>query len=291
MKKNILLTLFLFTFFYTNGQKTDKKKKMAMDFISITGVDRQIDSIISRQKKNILDSTFVFFNEKKLDLSIADDVEYFKTNVQKNFDFIKKTVHKQIIFKYQNYNQKRLKKLIKQLKTTHNYSNIMEVKQAKKTARLTIKKEIDEFKKYSLNGILNYIHKKQSAIKLIIKENSKIVMPDDIDLKIEVIVKKIKNKRINLLDKNKSVIYKPNTHKYSDLEGIVITYKNKEFLFVPDKKIFRLPRKLAELKNPVSRYSFEEIPEWEIDIVEDAKNITVTLINIEEFSVTKQKTQ
>jgi deoxycytidine triphosphate deaminase len=270
-----------------NGQKLDKKKKIAKKFISVIGLDRQIDSILTKKELVILNNATNFFNDRKIDINIKQDLAYFNTNVKKQFAFIKKTVYNQVVFKYQNYNQKRLKKLIKQLKITNNYSNIMEVKQAKKTARLAIKKEFDEFNSYSLNSILDYIYKKRAAIELIIKRNDTIVMPNEIDLKVYVIIKKLKNKRVSLLDDTKSIIYKPYKYNYTDLSGIVIIYKGVEFVYIPDEKIFRLPRKLAELKNPVSQYSFEEIPEWEIDIIETEKSITIKLINIEEFAITK----
>jgi hypothetical protein len=287
MKQYIFLSLILFTSSYINGQKLDKKKKIAKEFISVIGLNQQIDSILTKKEIIILNNAAIFFNDKKIDISIKQDLAYFNTNVKKQFAFIKKTVYNQVVFKYQNYNQKRLKKLIKQLKTTHNYSNIMEVKQAKKTARLAIKKEFDEFNSYSLNSILDYIYKKRAAIELIIKRNDTIVMPNEIDLKVYVIIKKLKNKRVSLLDDTKSIIYKPYKYNYTDLSGIVIIYKGVEFVYIPDEKIFRLPRKLAELKNPVSQYSFEEIPEWEIDIIETEKSITIKLINIEEFTITK----
>ena len=287
MKKIALISLFLFSTLYLKGQKIDLRGKLAKSFISIIRLNQKIDSILLKIETKIISETNNIFKQNNLNNSIKQDVTYFKKNVHSHFVFMNESIKAQLIFKYKNYNQIRLKQVIKQINNTTSFNNIMEVKQARKTAKLAIKKEIEDFNKYLLKRIIDNIYNKQSMIKLIVRINKKIIDPSKVNLTVSILTKK--NKKIIISDKLKPILHKPSNNDYKNFLGIIVRYNNMDFVIKPDPKIFKLPQKLAEMKNPVSKYCFEKISEWKIDISENKTSTTVTLINIEEFSITKNK--
>ena len=287
MKKGILFLLLIFSSTIALSQKNRLQKTIAKKYLNVIGIDKKIDSYLQTEKEKILSNKKALFDAKNLDANIAEDISYFTTNIEVHFNFIKKSIMNQLIFKYANRNQKRLKIIIKSIKNKKAASDFMEIKQANKTLKLLLDKEMDELHKNIIPELLQNIVKKQSGIPLTIKLNNKNISPTNIDIKINAVL--ADNNTIPLLNNQSATIKKPLDSTYKNFKSIIISYKNQDFVFAPDEKIKVLPKKLADLKNPISKYSFEEIDYWVIYIDETEKSTVITLSSTEEFTVEKPK--
>jgi len=182
MKKGILFLLLIFSSTIALSQKNRLQKTIAKKYLNVIGIDKKIDSYLQTEKEKILSNKKALFDAKNLDANIAEDISYFTTNIEVHFNFIKKSIMNQLIFKYANRNQKRLKIIIKSIKNKKAASDFMEIKQANKTLKLLLDKEMDELHKNTIPELLQNIVKKRSGIPLTIKLNNKNISPTNIDI-------------------------------------------------------------------------------------------------------------
>jgi len=283
MKKTLIIFIFSFSLAQANAQSMSKRKQLAKEFLELITIEKYIDDQLVKVEDSLLKQTNYFFNQKKIDANIMEDVAYFKSNVHQQIDFINRSIKSRLLFIYKTYNYKKLKEIVKQIKKTS--APISEKKKAYKTVNRLISDEIKALIEVNIPGYLDFIYKKQTPVNLAItsKNQADKTQIDDI----LIIIDGYKPERISLFNKNNLTLSKP--ANYDDISGIVIIYKNHEFLFEPNPEIFRLPKKLSDMKNPVSKYCFEEVPEWKIQISEDDQKISITLISVEEFTTILNK--
>ncbi len=287
IKKTLLLTILIFTIFNIQSQNIEKRKLLANKYLSLVSAKQQIDTSLLKTEDSIFAQINAYFNKHNLDVNIKNDVENFKFHVHTQIDFIKRTVYNRLVYNYTKSDYKKLKKNIKMM-SKKGVTDVKQLSTYQTQQQNLINRELTELFDVFIPDYLDKLFNKHIGIKLKILVNNQTIDADSLDIDIYVLHKDT-NKKKRLINKQKSVLKKPAGCKYDDISSLIIKYKGLKFKFAPDEKIYRLPHNLGEMKNPISKYSFEKIPEWEIKISEDKKTISITLINVEEFTTTLNK--
>jgi len=134
-----------------------------------------------------------------------------------------------------------------------------------------------------------YLIKKHKPIPLKIKYNGKPVSAENVDLNIFVKTNNFDYRKVSILDKKHNLISKPEGYTYEQIQKIIVKFKDKTFEFKPDKNTNLYPNQFKEVNSVVSKYSFNEIPVWNIDIIETPGHISLQLGNVIEARVVKSK--
>jgi len=287
MKHGIILFLFFITL-TSFGQNMQKRKQLAKHFVRDIGALLVMDTIIWKEQNKVfiqLENNFIDYG---LDINISEDYNYFLDKMEQQFVFLRAHIYKQIIYNYQHRNYKKVKRYITQIKAGEK-RKVVYTSGLYSMIKKLLTKEIKDIYKHSIPKYLEVIKRKRIPVPLVLRINNKKVSPKKVGLKIFVITNNYDYVKVNILDEEKSLLLKPKGYTYKQIQKILVVYKGKEFVFKPDDSIKYLPENLAELNNLMSKYSFEQISEWKMDIKEDRKKISVKMESVIESSVEKVK--
>jgi len=99
-------------------------------------------------------------------------------------------------------------------------------------------------------------------------------------LDIIVVTNNVDYHRVSILNKKFNYIFKPKGYTYDQIYKIVVTFKDYKFEFRPEKAINLFPHQFKEVNSIISKYSFNKIPVWNLDILETKDKIEVQLSNV-----------
>jgi len=285
MKNTILLTLLFFSITIF-GQDMAKREKLAKRFVRDVRTHLVMDTIIWKEQSKVFNKLEQNFKDYGLDTSVAEDYNYFLDKMEQQFKFLRDHIYKQVIYTYQHRDYKEVEGYIAQIKSGKR-RKVIYSSGLYPTIKKLLTKEIYDVHKYSIPKYLEIIKRRREPVPLVLKVNNKKVSAKDIDLKIFVITNNFDYTKVNILDEENSILLKPKGYTYKQIQKIMVEYKGKKFTFKPDDSIKYLPKNLAELNNLMSKYSFEQIPEWKMDINEDGHKISVKMESVIEASVIK----
>ncbi len=288
MLRKFFILLLLLSFFSAFSQGMAKREALAKRFIRDAHTHLMMDTILWKHQANVSGHVDDYFKKYELDASIAEDYDFFQKSIQNQFTFARDNIYKQAIYEYKHHDYNSLQNYIKQIEKGKR-------KQVVKTSGLysfvnnLLKKELSDIYKYSIPKYLEFIRKRRMPTPLVIKLNGKKISPKDIDLHIYAVTKNFDYQKVDILDRDKSLLLKPAGYTYKQIIKLVVEYKGQKFDFKPDKKIFDLPRKLTEVNNFMSKYSYEEIPEWKIGVSEKGNTVGIVLENVVQATIVKTK--
>jgi len=288
MLKRFFISLLLLAFFSSFSQGMAKKELLAKRFIRDAHTHLMMDTILWKHQANISGHVDDYFKKHELDTSIAEDYDFFQSSIQNQFTFARDNIYNQAIYEYKHHDYKNIQAFIKQIEKGKR-------KQVVRTSGLyqfvdsLLRKELRDIYKYSIPKYLEFIKKRRMPTPLVIKLNGKKISPKDMNLHIYAVTKNFDYQMVDILDKDKSLLLKPAGYTYKQIIKLVIVYKGQKFNFKPDKRIFDLPKKLTEVNNFMSKYSYEEIPEWKIGVTEKGNIVGIVLENVVQATIVKSK--
>ncbi len=270
------------------SQSAKKRIARGKQFFKMIRVREVLDTMLWKEEAKIFNNTELFFKKNNLDSYNSNDYRFFQSTVMQQFLFSKRHILDRIKYKYEHFSYEKLGNYIK------------EIKQGRRTQVIYSSGLYDDLKKLLTEEVqaintqmvpkyLEIIVKRHRPVDLNLSYNGKNVKASDLDL--DVLVKTINAdyKKISILDRENNQLKKPEGYTYDQIQKIIVVFKGQEFEFKPDSRVFLLPHNLMQVNNPLSRYSFEEIPQWDIDIKETSGTIGVRLTNVVEANVIKIK--
>jgi hypothetical protein len=288
MKKTVFIILILLSA-DAFSQSVKKRISKGNEFYRVVRVREVLDTILWDKETKIFNNVEKFFIENNLDPDNGRDYEFFMANVMRQFLFSKRHILELIKYEYQHRPYQELDKYIKKIRRGQLIQVIYESGLHKMTTDL-VENELSLIEKYSVPKYLEIIKKRHEPIDLNIKMNEQVVKASDLDLDVVVITNNADYPRYSILDKENNKLLKPeDKFTYEQIQKIIIVYKGMEFEIKPDERIYNLPRNFAKVNNILSDYSFEEIPEWELDIIETKTTVAIKLTNVVEANIIKSK--
>ena len=281
----ILLWVITFTTFAQSGKKNIAKGN---EFLKLIRVREVLDTILWKEEAKIFNNTDRIFKENGLDPKNGPDYEFFQFNVMQQFLFSKRHILKQLRYQYQHFPYEELKKYIREIKKGKR-NKVIYSSGLHTTIKRLVKRELDGIHEEIIPKYIDFILKKYKPVDLSITYNGKQKKAADLDLKVLVVTNNTDYRVVNILDKENNQLLKPQGYTYEQIQEIIIIFQGEEYIFKPNEKIFRLPRRLTEVKNFTSQYSFEEISKWKIDINETSHNTSIKLTNVVEAHIVKTK--
>ena len=290
MNKKQVYILFFSLIFVSQISAQSYKKRLALskEFLKKVRVREVLDTMLWDKESAIFNQTEKWFKEKKLDVYNGKDYEFFQSSLMHQFLFSKRHILNRIKYHYQHVDYKLLQKYVNQL----NKGKLQEVIHTSGLYDLLnqmLTKELNQVKKMTVPKYLQFLVNKHKPVDLKIQYNNKPVDARKLDLDILVETNNADYKQVSILDKKHNQILKPEGYTYQQIQKIVVKFKGQKFEFKPDEQINLYPHQFKELNSMISKYSYNQIPVWHLDILESNGHIGVQLTNVIEAKVIKEK--
>ena len=290
MNKKQVYILFFSLIFVSQISAQSYKKRLALskEFLKKVRVREVLDTMLWDKESAIFNQTEKWFKEKKLDVYNGKDYEFFQSSLMHQFLFSKRHILNRIKYHYQHVDYKLLQKYVNQL----NKGKLQEVIHTSGLYDLLnqmLTKELNQVKNMTVPKYLEFLVNKHKPVDLKIQYNNKPVDAKKLDLDILVETNNADFKRVSILDKKHNQILKPEGYTYQQIQKIVVKFKGQKFEFKPDEQINLYPHQFKELNSMISKYSYNQIPVWHLDILESNGHIGVQLTNVIEAKVIKEK--
>jgi len=290
MNKKQVYILFFSLIFVSQISAQSYKKRLALskEFLKKVRVREVLDTMLWDKESAIFNQTEKWFKEKKLDVYNGKDYEFFQSSLMHQFLFSKRHILNRIKYHYQHVDYKLLQKYVSQL----NKGKLQEVIHTSGLYDLLnqmLTKELNQVKNMTVPKYLEFLVNKHKPVDLKIQYNNKPVDAKKLDLDILVETNNADYKRVSILDKKHNQILKPEGYTYQQIQKIVVKFKGQKFEFKPDEQINLYPHQFKELNSMISKYSYNQIPVWHLDILESNGHIGVQLTNVIEAKVIKEK--
>ena len=290
MNKKQVCILFFSLIFVSQISAQSYKKRLALskEFLKKVRVREVLDTMLWDKESAIFNQTEKWFKEKKLDVYNGKDYEFFQSSLMHQFLFSKRHILNRIKYHYQHVDYKLLQKYVNQL----NKGKLQEVIHTSGLYDLLnqmLTKELNQVKNMTVPKYLEFLVNKHKPVDLKIQYNNKPVDAKKLDLDILVETNNADYKRVSILDKKHNQILKPEGYTYQQIQKIVVKFKGQKFEFKPDEQINLYPHQFKELNSMISKYSYNQIPVWHLDILESNGHIGVQLTNVIEAKVIKEK--
>ena len=290
MNKKQVYILFFSLIFISQISAQSYKKRLALskEFLKKVRVREVLDTMLWDKESAIFNQTEKWFKEKKLDVYNGKDYEFFQSSLMHQFLFSKRHILNRIKYHYQHVDYKLLQKYVNQL----NKGKLQEVIHTSGLYDLLnqmLTKELNQVKKMTVPKYLQFLVHKHKPVDLKIQYNNKPVDARKLDLDILVETNNADYKQVSILDKKHNQILKPEGYTYQQIQKIVVKFKGQKFEFKPDEQINLYPHQFKELNSMISKYSYNQIPVWHLDILESNGHIGVQLTNVIEAKVIKEK--
>jgi len=287
MKKKLTLFIFL-TSLSLYSQSAKKRLARGRTFYKLIRAREVLDTMLWKKEAEIFDNTERFFKNHHLDPDNGSDYEFFQSGMMQQFLFSKRHILDRIKYQYNHKPYEDLGNWIEQIKKGHRNEVIFSSGLYDNLNKLLVE-EMQAIKTQMVPKYLDIIVKKHRPVDLKLTYNGRPVKASDLDIDVVLETKNADYQRVSILDKKNNRLLKPEGYTYDQIIQLHIIFKGKEFDFKPDENIFVLPHNLMEVNNFISRYSFEEIPVWEIHIVETSRSTGIKLVNVVEANVVKTK--
>jgi len=288
--KHTLFLIVIFTFIFSGySQKPKKRLALGKTFLKKVRVREVLDTMLWDYETKIFNQTEDLFKKNKLDVYKDNDYEFFQSALMHQFLFSKRHILNRVDYHYKHIDYKTLEKYIKRIDKGQLQAVILESGLYDMLKKL-LQQEMTQVEKMTVPKYLQFLVNRHKPVPLKIKHNGKEVPASKLDLNIYVETNNADYKRVAILDKKNNTILKPEGYTYDQIQKIVVEYKGQQFDFKPDKAIDLYPRQFKEVNSMISKYSFNEIPVWDLDVVESNGHIGVQLTNVVESKVIKSKT-
>ncbi len=286
--KKITIIIFLLTGILGYGQSAKKRISRGDRFLKEVRVREVLDTILWDKESQIFNQTQKLFEQRNLDPNNPTDYEFYQSSLMQQFLFSKMHILNQIKFRFRHYPYEDLGRYILEIQQGKRHQVVYSSGLYAMINEL-IKVEMNQIKHFTIPRFLDIIERKHKPVNLHLQYNNKPVTADQLDLDVVVETNNADYKSVSILDKKNNQLLKPEGYTYDQIQQIKVIYKGQEFVFKPDDKLLKLPKSIREVNNFVSKYSFEAIPVWRIDIKEAGNTVGVRLSNVVSTQAVKTK--
>ncbi|WP_179352111.1 hypothetical protein [Winogradskyella vidalii] len=264
--------------FFTINLNAQEKSEKAKAFLKALDSDKVITEYYGKYKNKILESAELILIESGLDIKDSLTVNEFTESINKNFRFYIQEAKDRTLLIYSNYEVDRLENFINLTESEPDFNKVLvETNYAK-----IVENIINEHSEYVLHDIpfiIKGIKAIYKPLKLrLIIDNDTIINISKTDLNLKLVTTNEKYPQIEVLNKLTSDITIPEDLEYKDIEHVLVTYNDKQYTFfenhyesLPKELRAILSEKDKELHNPLSKYCFEKLLYWEINIDNNPK--------------------
>ncbi len=290
MKKKQIYILFFSIIFTGQISAQNYKKRLALskEFLKKVRVREVLDTMLWDKESAIFNQTEKWFKEKKLDVYNGKDYEFFQSSLMHQFLFSKRHILNRIKYHYRHVDYKLLQKYVKQI-DKGKLQDVIFSSGLYDLLNQMLTKELNQVKNMTVPKYLEFLVNKHKPVDIKIQYNNKPVDAQKLDLDILVETNNADYKQVSILDKKHNQILKPAGYTYQQIQKIIIKFKGQKFEFKPDEQINLYPHQFKELNSMISKYSYNQIPVWHLDILESNGHIGVQLTNVIEAKVIKEK--
>ncbi len=274
---------------HLHAQRFKKRKALSKEFLKKVRVREVLDTMLWDKETAIFNQTEKWFKQRKLDVYNREDYEFFQSGLMHQFLFSKRFILNRVRYHYSHVSYDSLKNYIKQIDRGKRQEVILSSGLYDMLKKM-LKKELRQIRQVTVPKYLDYLENKHKPVDLKITYNNKPVRASKLNLDILVETNNVDYRRVSILDKKHNKILKPEGYTYQQIIKIIVKFKGRKFEFKPDEHIDLYPRQFKELNSVISKYSYNKIPVWHLDILETGGNIGVKLSNVIEVKAVKGKT-
>ncbi len=282
----LILTLF---FSHTTYSQSYKKRLLkSKEFLQKVRAREVLDTMLWDREAAIFNNTEKLFKQNKLDVNNPEDYEFFQSGLMHQFLFSKRHIYKRVKFHYEHVDYALLQKYINRINKGQIKTVIFDSGLYQMLDKL-LNEEFTQIEKMTMPKYIEFLVNKHKPVPLTLTYNKKPVNAVDLDMDVLVETNNADYKKVSILDKKNNQILKPDGYTYEQIQKIIIRFKGQSFEFKPDSIINYYPRQFKELNSMISKYSFNQIPVWQIDVVETNGHVGVKLTNVVESKIIKAK--
>ena len=272
-----------------HAQSFKKRKALSKQFLKKVRVREVLDTMLWDKESAIFNQTEKWFKERKLNVYNREDYEFFQSSLMHQFLFSKRHILNRISYHYSHVPYDTLKNYVEQIDKGKRQEVIISSGLYDRLKKM-LHKELKQIRNVTVPKYLEYLVNKHKPVDIKITYNNKSVPASKLNLDILVETNNVDYKRVSILDKKHNKILKPEGYTYQQIQKIIVKFKGRKFEFKPDEHIDFYPRQFKELNSVISKYSYNKIPVWHLDILESGGNIGVKLTNVIEVKAVKGKT-
>ena len=284
--RNRFTFILLFLSILLHAQSVKKRLALGEQFCQKVRVREVLDTMLWKEEAKIFGKTEKFFEQYHLRSDIKTDYNYFQSNLMRQFLFSKRHILDRIKYEYQHHTLEDLTGYLNEINRGKR-QDVIHSSGLYDNLKNLLNEEMSQIRKYTVPKYLEVIERRHQPIKLNLKQNGKPVLAKDLDLEVYVITNNADHQKVSILDKENNQLLKPDGYSYEQIQKLIITYKGKEFEFQPAEYVEKLPKQLKQVHSFISRYSFEEIPEWDIRVRETPNSTAIKLVNVVEAKIIK----
>ncbi len=289
MKKRLVLLLVL-SIGLSSAQSLKKRQIEAKNFVKNVRIREVLDTMLWAKEAAIFNNTEKLFKQNGLDIKKDHDYDFFQSRLMHQFLFSKRAIIKQVEYHYKHIPYEQIVAYNKAIKKGKLQQVIHDSGLYEMLLRL-LDEELSQVKQRTIPKYIEFLVNKHKPIPLKITYNGNQTKIERLPLDIFVVTNNADYKKISILDKKKGVILKPDGYTYDQIQKIVVVYKGQTFDFKPDKAVDLYPHQFKEVNSMISKYSYNQIPVWQLDILEHHHTIGIKLTNVVESKVVKSRTE
>ena len=289
MKRSLVLLLIL-SFGLSSAQSLKKRQIEAENFVKNVRIREVLDTMLWAKEAAIFNKTEKLFQKNGLDIKKDHDYDFFQSRLMHQFLFSKRAIIKQVEYHFKHIPYTQLVAYNKAIKKGRLQQVIHDSGLYDMLSKL-LNEELTQVKKRTIPKYIEFLVNKHKPIPLDITYNGKQAKAGRLPLDIFVETNNADYKKVSILDKKKGVILKPDGYTYDQIQKIIVVYKGQTFEFKPDKAIDLYPHQFKEVNSMISKYSYNQIPVWQLDILEHHHTIGIKLTNVVESKVVKSRSE
>ncbi len=286
MTKFYIISILLSFSMLSTAQNYKKRLEAGENFWKRVPVREVLDTMLWPRETAIFHQTEKLFKQNGLDINKDHDYDFFQSRLMHQFLFSKRYIIKQVEYHYKHLPYDQLIAYNKALKKGQLQKVIYQSGLYAMLNRL-LDEELTQMQERTIPKYIEFLVRKHKPVPLKITHNGHLAKSQDLPLNIYVETNNADYKKVSILDKKNSQILKPEGYTYDQIQKIVIEYKGKKFEFKPDKAIDLYPHQFKEVNSMVSEYSFNQIPVWQLEILEHNQTIGIKLTNVVESKLIK----
>ncbi len=271
-----------------NAQSYKKRLAVSKAFLQKVRMREVLDTMLWKRESQLFDNTEKLFKQNKLDVNNPEDYEFFQSGLMHQFLFSKRHIIKRVTYNYQHIDYALLQKYVNRIDKGQRQKVIYESGLYDMLNKL-LDQEFKQIKKMTMPKYIEFLVNKHKPVKLNLRYNNKPVNATDLDMDVIVETNNADYRSVSILDKKNNQILKPEGYTYEQIQKIIVKFKGQNFEFKPDSIINYYPRQFKELNSMISKYSFNQIPVWDIEIAETNGHVGVKLTNVVESKIIKAK--
>lgn len=261
MKKYTLLILLLNFSTSIYSQNSEEETSKFFEHIQSRKI---IENVFNAVKESIKSNEKKFFEIQDLEYGNKKDIEVFHNFLDEEIDLFINDTYYEMFYKYSS----------KPKDSILHYISLAEKEKKTILDKSGFRKELESIVKGKQNYLVNdsdiifrEIRAKYNPLILKVIENGKESNISKMDLNLFLNTTNDEKPKLSILNKSTSEINLPENFDYELIESLTIKYLGKEYII--NRYNSSMPKEIQELASPLSKYCFEKLEKWTLQIDEN----------------------